>query len=235
MSNATYETKREELQTYFDRTAKDKWVALTSNTPVSRIRETVRKGREEMRNKLLEWLPHDLSGARILDAGCGTGMLAIEAALRGADVLAIDISPALVEEAKTRIPAQLTKGSVEFLAGDMLDPSHGDFDYIVAMDSFIHYPLSEIANLLEALAPKARENISFTFAPSTPALELMKAAGKLFPRDDRSPAIQPVSERKIISAIAESEVLRGEAFNSFRTYKVSTGFYKSQALELKRS
>jgi len=54
MSNLTYENKREELQTYFDRTAKDKWVALTSNTPVSKIRETVRKGREEMRNTLLE-------------------------------------------------------------------------------------------------------------------------------------------------------------------------------------
>jgi len=235
MSNATYETKREELQTYFDRTAKDKWVALTSNTPVSRIRETVRKGREEMRNKLLEWLPEDLSGERILDAGCGTGMLAIEAARRGADVLAIDISPALVEEAKTRVPAKKIKGQVEFLAGDMLDPSHGDFDYIVAMDSFIHYPLSEITNLLEALGPRARKTISFTFAPSTPALKVMKAVGKLFPRNDRSPVIQPVSERKMISAIAENEVLRGEAFNSFRTYKVSTGFYKSQALELKRT
>lgn len=235
MSNLTYENKREELQTYFDRTAKDKWVALTSNTPVSRIRETVRKGREEMRNTLLEWLPEDLTGARILDAGCGTGMLAIEAAKRGADVLAIDISPELVKEAQKRMPTKLSKGSVDFLAGDMLDPAHGNFDFIVAMDSFIHYPLPEIMQLLEELGPRAKQNMSFTFAPSTPALEVMKAAGKLFPRNDRSPAIEPVKERKMVEAIAESEILRGEGFNSFRMRKVSTGFYKSQALELKRS
>lgn len=235
MSNATYEDKREELQTYFDRTAKDKWVALTSNTPVSRIRETVRKGREEMRNTLLEWLPQDLTGMRILDAGCGTGMLAIEAARRGGDVLAIDISPALIEEAQKRMPGELSKGSLKFLAGDMLDPAHGEFDYIVAMDSFIHYPLPEIMNLLETLGSRARQNISFTFAPSTPALEVMKAVGKIFPKNDRSPAIEPVKERKMVDAITESEILRCEGYNSFRTHKVSTGFYKSQAMELKRS
>ncbi len=235
MSNLTYENKREELQTYFDRTAKDKWVALTSNTPVSRIRETVRKGREDMRNTLLEWLPQDLSGARLLDAGCGTGMLAMEAARRGADVLAIDISPALVEEAQKRMPTDLKTGSLKFLAGDMLDPEHGEFDFIVAMDSFIHYPLPEIMNFLEELGPRAKENISFTFAPSTPALEVMKAVGKLFPKNDRSPAIEPVKERKMVDAIAESETLRGEGFNSFRMRKISTAFYKSQALELKRS
>lgn len=235
MSNVTYETKREELQTYFDRTAKDKWVALTSNTPVSRIRETVRKGREEMRNTLLGWLPEDLSGARILDAGCGTGMLAIAAAQRGADVLAIDISPELIKEAQKRVPTDLGKGRLEFLAGDMSNPSHGDFDYVVAMDSFIHYPLPEIMQLIEGLGPRVRENLSFTFAPSTPALEMMKAVGKLFPRNDRSPAIEPVKERKIVTAIAESKILREEGYSSFRMRKVSTGFYKSQALELKRS
>ena len=91
MTEVSYETRRSELKTYFDRTAKDNWVALTSNSPVSRIRQTVRAGREEMRNTLLNWLPEDLRGARLLDAGCGTGMLSIEAARRGADVVAIDI------------------------------------------------------------------------------------------------------------------------------------------------
>jgi hypothetical protein len=33
----------------------------------------------------------------------------------------------------------------------------------------------------------------FTHAPSTLLLEIMHAVGKLFPRGDRSPAIQPVS------------------------------------------
>ena len=82
----------DEIEHYFDRTAADTWARLTSDAPVGRIRATVRAGRDRMRATLLSWLPEDLHGRRILDAGCGTGALAIEAARRGADVVAIDLS-----------------------------------------------------------------------------------------------------------------------------------------------
>ena len=45
----------------------------TSYKDFERIRATVRAGRDEMRNTLLSWLPQDLTGARVLDAGCGLG------------------------------------------------------------------------------------------------------------------------------------------------------------------
>ncbi len=79
------------VETYFDRTATDVWARLTSDAPVSRVRVTVRAGRETLRAKL----PADLTGARVLDAGCGTGAMAAELAGRGTDVVAVDISPAL--------------------------------------------------------------------------------------------------------------------------------------------
>jgi magnesium-protoporphyrin O-methyltransferase len=45
----------------------------------------VRAGRDEMRNTLLlSWLPEDLRGKRLLDAGCGTGALPWKLAKRGA-------------------------------------------------------------------------------------------------------------------------------------------------------
>ena len=68
------------VETYFDRTATEVWARLTSDAPVSRVRETVRAGRETMRAKLLATLPADLTGARVLDAGCGTGAMAAELA-----------------------------------------------------------------------------------------------------------------------------------------------------------
>ena len=99
-SNANYIERRSEIEHYFDRTAAQAWERLTSNAPVGRIRATVRAGRDQMRNTLLGWLPTDMRGLRLLDAGCGTGALAVEAAQRGAEVVAIDLSPTLVQLAR---------------------------------------------------------------------------------------------------------------------------------------
>ena len=49
MPTITYQERRGQLQTYFDRTAVDAWARLTSTAPVSKIRATVRAGRDEMR------------------------------------------------------------------------------------------------------------------------------------------------------------------------------------------
>ena len=89
MNTTAYEQRRSQIEHYFDRTAADAWARLTSNEPVGRIRATVRAGRDTMRETLLSWLPQDLRGLRVLDAGCGTGALAVEAAKRGADVTAV--------------------------------------------------------------------------------------------------------------------------------------------------
>src|SRR3954451_16723876 len=131
MSVASYLERRGELQTYFDRTAVDAWKRLTSDAPVNSIRATVRAGRDDMRNTLLSWLPDDLRGRRVLDAGCGTGALSVEAAKRGAHVVAIDLSPTLVALAQERLPHNL---DIDFRVGDMLDGALGCFEYVVAMD-----------------------------------------------------------------------------------------------------
>ena len=75
--------RRGQIETYFERTAVQAWARLTSDAPVSGVRAKVRAGRDEMRSTLLGWLPADLTGRRLLDAGCGTGALAVEAARRG--------------------------------------------------------------------------------------------------------------------------------------------------------
>ena len=122
MDTATYTDRRSQIEDYFDRTAVQAWEQLTSDAPVGRIRTTVRAGRDKMRTTLLSWLPQDLSGRRVLDAGCGTGALAVEAARRGADVVAIDLSPKLVELARQRAHQSLPRiGSLDFRSGAMLD------------------------------------------------------------------------------------------------------------------
>ena len=125
--------RRGQLETYFDRTAVEAWARLTSDAPVSSIRATVRAGRDRMRATLLGWLPADLRGARLLDAGCGTGALAVEAARRGArggrDRPLADAGAASRASA---LPRGL--GRIDFRVGDMLDPALGRFDHVVGMD-----------------------------------------------------------------------------------------------------
>ena len=230
MDQGTYLQRRGQVEQYFDRTAVEAWARLTSTAPVSGIRATVRAGRDRMRATLLSWLPEDLTGLRILDAGCGTGALAVEAARRGADVLGIDLSPTLVGLARSRLPDDLGPGRVLLVPGDMLDPAHGEFDHVVAMDSLIHYERADLVRALAALAPRTRGSIVFTFAPRTPLLGAMHAVGRAFPRADRAPAIVPVAEAALRGAIAASAGLQG--WGPARTQRVASGFYTSQAMEI---
>jgi magnesium-protoporphyrin O-methyltransferase len=232
MQTATYRQRRSQLETYFDRTAMEAWARLTSDAPVSRIRATVRAGRDTMRATLLSWLPDDLTGRRLLDAGCGTGALAVEAARRGAQVVAIDVAPTLIELARERAPRDLNGGSIEFCVGDMLDPALGQFDHVVAMDSLIHYRAEDCVGAVTALAARTSGSVVYTFAPRTPALTVMHAAGRLFPRSERAPAIQPISETVMQRMLGEASGLAG--WRRGRTLRVASGFYKSQAMEICR-
>jgi magnesium-protoporphyrin O-methyltransferase len=228
MPTATYATRRGELLTYFDRTAVDAWKRLTSDAPVNSIRATVRAGRDEMRATLLSYLPRDLTGARILDAGCGTGALAVEAARRGAHVTAIDLSPTLVDLARERLPHDVGAGCIDFRTGDMLDPALGRFDHVVAMDSLIHYPAHDITRVLASFAERTEKSIVFTFAPRTAMLSVMWAVGRMFPRSDRAPAIEPVTDKGINRHIRAGI----QGWHTARTHRVNRGFYISQALEV---
>ena len=173
----------------------------------------------------------DAGGARLLDAGCGTGALAVEAARRGAAVLAIDLSPTLVDIARERIPSDLA-GRIDFRSGDMLDPALGSFDFVVGMDSLIHYRADDAVKVLAGLAPRTSTAMLFTFAPLTPPLAVMLAAGRLFPRGNRSPSIEPVTPSGLRRRIGVEPALA--SFSAARTERISAGFYTSQALELVR-
>ena len=233
MTDTNYVERRSEIEHYFDRTAADAWSKLTSNAPVSRIRQTVRAGRDDMRATLLSWLPEDLHGKRVLDAGCGTGVVAVELAKRGAQVLAVDLSATLIGLARERQPADIGGGHIDFEVGDMAALATGEFDHVLAMDSLIHYDVEDGIRVLARLAPRVRGSMVFTHAPSTLMLEIMHATGSLFPRGDKAPAIQPVSGGRLARLMdAEPDLA---TWKRGRVSRVNCGFYISEARELRRA
>ncbi|MGJ8621787.1 MAG: magnesium protoporphyrin IX methyltransferase [Yoonia sp.] len=222
---ADYAATRDRVEHYFDRSATKVWERLTSDAPVSGVRATVRAGRDRMRNLMLAQLPEDLRGARILDAGCGTGAMSVELAQRGAEVVAVDISPALVGIARKRMPAELG-GHITWVAGDMLEATSGIFDHALAMDSMIYYAAPDIAAILGKAAPRINGKFIFTLPPRTPALMAMWRMGKLFPRADRSPTMIPQTTEGVANALRTAGV-KGRLSEVDR---VKSGFYISNAL-----
>ena len=63
-------------------------------------------------------------------------------------------------------------------------------------------------------------------------LSVLHAVGLLFPRADRAPAIEPVEEDRLRRAIEAEPALAD--WRVGRTARISSGFYKSQAMELVR-
>jgi len=82
-----------------------------------------------------------LKGKRILDVGCGGGLLSEALAREGADVVALDLSSELIEIAKLHLYESMVKvdyrlQSVESLAEEMT----GQFDAITCMEMLEHVP-----------------------------------------------------------------------------------------------
>ncbi len=73
-------------------------------------------------------------GTRLLDAGCGAGLLALLARLRGADVSGLDASSALLDVARERLPG------ADFQEGDLehLPFADASFDAVTAVNSVFY-------------------------------------------------------------------------------------------------
>ncbi len=226
--SSAYGRTRDRVETYFDKTATKTWEALTSDAPVSRIRQTVRAGRDDMRALMLSRLPKDLTGLRVLDAGCGAGQMTEELAMRGAEVVAIDISPSLVDVARKRIPAGLHP-RITFTDGDMLSADLGTFDHVIAMDSLIYYTAQDIASALDGVMARVTRSVIFTVAPRTPLLMAMWYAGKVFPKSDRSPVMIPHNQKTLTKAAHHI----GLPFDITSVGRITSGFYISEAMEVR--
>jgi 2-polyprenyl-6-hydroxyphenyl methylase/3-demethylubiquinone-9 3-methyltransferase len=96
-----------------------------------------------------------LSQRRVLDIGCGGGLLAEALAQRGAQVCGIDLSPAMIEVA--RLHAHETQAPIDYRlcsAEDLARSEAGTFELITCMELIEHVPSP--AALLAAIAALLR-------------------------------------------------------------------------------
>jgi SAM-dependent methyltransferase len=95
---------------------------------------------------------HGVHGRRALDIACGTGKSFAPLLERGWQVMACDVSPAMVERARVRHP----DGSGAVVVADMRTlPDLGSFDLVTCLDDAVNY-LLEPRDLLAAFQSAAR-------------------------------------------------------------------------------
>lgn len=91
-----------------------------------------------------------IPGTRLLDAGCGAGLLALLASLRGARVTALDASAELVAIARERLPeAEVGEGDLEALPF-----ADGSFDAVTAVNTVFY--AADMAAAMRELARVVR-------------------------------------------------------------------------------
>ena len=127
------------------------------------------RGHEAFRGRVLE-LARLRGDERLLDAGCGTGLTALRIAARypGCSVHGIDLSPKMIEVART--DAEKQGLAVDFRVGSITDlPYPGAFfDLVITNIMYHHLDITEkrqaVAEIARVLRPGGRY-VSAEFGP----------------------------------------------------------------------
>lgn len=127
-----------ELQSSYDRVAEDY---------AGQFRDEME--RKPFDRKMLDWLVEKVDGLGVVcDMGCGPGQIARYLHGRGVEACGVDLSPAMVEQARKLNPA------IAFRQGDMLsldDVADDSYGGIAAFYSIVHVPREKVVQALKEL------------------------------------------------------------------------------------
>jgi 2-polyprenyl-6-hydroxyphenyl methylase / 3-demethylubiquinone-9 3-methyltransferase len=84
---------------------------------------------------------HPLKGARVLDVGCGGGLLSEAMARAGADVSAIDLAPEVIEVARLHLLESGLQVDYQLRSAEAMAAAHpASFDVVTCMEMLEHVP-----------------------------------------------------------------------------------------------
>jgi demethylmenaquinone methyltransferase/2-methoxy-6-polyprenyl-1,4-benzoquinol methylase len=130
-------------------------------------------GQDRRWKRRLVGLAGPLTCRRVLDLACGTGDIALAASAAGADVIALDITPRMIEIARAKVPEPGGR-PVRFLVADMTALPLPDACMDVVTTG---YGLRNVPDLQRAISEACR---------------VLKPGGRLLSLDFNRPAAAPV-------------------------------------------
>ena len=230
--NNTKNVEKSEVKDYFNGTGFDRWKRIYSRSDdVNTVQKNIRKGHQKTVDDVIEWIKQDpeIRSKAFCDAGCGVGSLTIPLLSLGINNIQVsDISSSMINETRKRInSAGLSSKKVKFKVCD-LESLKGNFDYVICLDVFIHYPQSVAEEMVQHLCDLSKSNLIVSFAPYTPFLQVLKNIGKLFPGPSKTTRAYTLREKGIIRAARE------KGFEVVQQKLNQAPFYFSKLIEFRK-
>lgn len=103
----------------------------------------------------------EMKGKRILEVGCGMGCMAMNWAMQGARVTAVDLNPVAVEQTRRRFEVFGLEGEILEADGEELPFPDDTFDYVYSWGVLHHSPNTQksVAHLFRVLAPGGKVGV----------------------------------------------------------------------------
>jgi ubiquinone/menaquinone biosynthesis C-methylase UbiE len=161
------------------------------------------------------------AGVRLLDVAAGTGVLAVEAARRGAEVLATDFAPGMVEIMRRRVAAEGLDARVEVMDGQALGLEDESFDLGTSTFGLMFFPdpLAGLRVLRRALRPGGRVGIAAWDTTRIGLPQLMAAALARAVPDLPAPAPPPWAH--LCEAEGLGQALRATRFTDVVVHQIT--------------
>jgi 2-polyprenyl-3-methyl-5-hydroxy-6-metoxy-1,4-benzoquinol methylase len=174
-------------------------------------------GRRRAARRLLDMVERRVAAGRLLDAGCGHGMLLDEARRRGWETVGLDLSAAAAAHARDTLGLDVRERPLEQFTHD------GGFDAVVLADVIEHVddPAVAIDRCFELLVPGGVA----LFATPDPASRVARLAGRrwwgylrahtfLLPRETLARllaerGLEPLSHRPLVRTFSAAYWFRG--------------------------
>jgi len=224
--------EKNEVKEYFNGTGFDRWNRIYSQSEdVNRVQKNIRIGHQKTVDDVIKWIKKypKFSHMTFCDAGCGVGSLTIPLLRIGVkDIQVSDISDSMIEETKLRIKnEELSTQGIKYKVSD-LENLKGNFDCVICLDVFIHYPQSVAEEMVKHLCDLSTSRLIVSFAPYTPLLAILKNIGKLFPGPSKTTRAYTLKEDGIISAAKE------KGFDVVQKKLNQAPFYFSKLIEFQK-
>jgi ubiquinone/menaquinone biosynthesis C-methylase UbiE len=166
-------------------------------------------------------LSHCTDEVRLLDVAAGTGVVALEAARRGAEVLATDFAPGMVEVMRRRFAAEGLDTRAEVMDGQALSLHDQSFDIGTSTFGLIFFPdpLAGLRELRRVLRPGGRVGIASWDVTRIGLPQLMGAALARAVPDLPAPAPPPWAH--LCEAVGLGQALRAAGFTDVTVHPVT--------------